>query len=143
MKTRLSTSRIVDVYIQYSGANFGAHIPLLPGCVATASRPTQMLHNIQEAMQWHIEAAQADGDPLDPVFDGPYSLQFHFDPRGMLQYLHGFFTHAGLEKITGIHQKQLQHYASGLKKPRKAQTLKIEQALHQLGAHLQALHLEQ
>ena len=35
-----------------------------------------------------------------------------------------------LEKLTGINQKQLHHYATGLRKPREAQRKKIETALH-------------
>jgi transcriptional regulator with XRE-family HTH domain len=37
---------------------------------------------------------------------------------------------SGLEKITGINQKQLWHYASGLRKPSPATIHKIETGLH-------------
>ena len=53
----------------------------------------------------------------------------------------GIFTNSALERITGINQKQFQHYASGLKKPRAAQAKKIESALHKLGSELLALEL--
>jgi hypothetical protein len=43
--------------------------------------------------------------------------------------------------MTGINQKQLQHYASGLRKPRTQQMKKIESALHQLGNELLAVEL--
>jgi len=45
----------------------------------------------------------------------------------------------GIGKLVGcgcesqIYQKQLQHYASGHSKPRKAQRKKIEEGLHKLG----------
>jgi len=43
--------------------------------------------------------------------------------------------------MTGINQKQLHHYASGLKKPRQEQRKKIETALHKLGEELLAIEL--
>ncbi|WP_205600233.1 MULTISPECIES: hypothetical protein [Sphingobacterium] len=51
------------------------------------------------------------------------------------------FTNAALEKITGINQRQLQHYSSGLKKPRQPQLKKMEERHHHLTAELKALEL--
>ena len=53
----------------------------------------------------------------------------------------GIFSLAGIEKITGINQKQLWHYANGKVTPRRAQVRKIEDALHQLGNELLSIHL--
>ena len=51
----------------------------------------------------------------------------------------GIFTKSGLEKLTGINQKQLWHYANGISRPRQAQKQKIENALHRLGSELMSL----
>jgi hypothetical protein len=53
-----------------------------------------------------------------------------------MDYYKGVFTKAALERITGINQTQLGHYAAGRSKPRKQQILKIEKALHKLGEEL-------
>ena len=45
------------------------------------------------------------------------------------------------EKITGINQKLIHHYATGLKKPREAQRKKIEEGLHALGRELLSIEL--
>lgn len=71
----------------------------------------------------------------------PYELVYQFDTQSLLKYYKGIFTNAALERITGINQKQLQHYASGLKRPRLTQAKKIEQALHKLGDELQSVKL--
>ncbi|NCT93612.1 MAG: type II toxin-antitoxin system HicB family antitoxin [Chitinophagaceae bacterium] len=75
------------------------------------------------------------------VFRGEYELVFKFDVESLFNYYKKIFTHAGLERITGINQRLLQHYASGLKKPRPVQAKKIEYALHDLGRELLALQL--
>jgi hypothetical protein len=68
-------------------------------------------------------------------------IVFKFDTQSFLQYYKGIFTNAAFEKLTGINQKQIQHYASGHRKPRPAQAKKIESALHKLGQELMAVEL--
>ncbi|MBX3255820.1 MAG: helix-turn-helix transcriptional regulator [Chitinophagaceae bacterium] len=59
----------------------------------------------------------------------------------MLNHYKRIFSLAALERITGIDQKYLQHYSSGLKKPRPGRLKKIEKSLHNLGAELMTLEL--
>ncbi|MFN4146196.1 MAG: type II toxin-antitoxin system HicB family antitoxin [Runella sp.] len=68
-------------------------------------------------------------------------IQFKFDTESLLNYYKGIFTPAALSRITGINQRQLQHYASGLKKPRAAQVKKIEAGLHNLAKELLTIDL--
>ena len=70
-----------------------------------------------------------------------YSLVYKFDTASLLNYYKGIFTNSALERITGINQKQIQHYASGHRNPRLEQRLKIESALHNLGKELLAVEL--
>ncbi|OUL60728.1 HicB family protein [Flavobacterium sp. AJR] len=70
-----------------------------------------------------------------------YELVYKFDTASLLSYYKGIFTNSALERITGINQKQIQHYASGHRHPRAEQRLKIENALHNLGKELLAVEL--
>jgi predicted RNase H-like HicB family nuclease len=72
---------------------------------------------------------------------GDYELVYKFDTISLLNYYKGIFTNSALEKITGINQKQLQHYSTGHRKPRVEQREKIENALHSLGKELLAVEL--
>ena len=69
------------------------------------------------------------------------NLFFKFDTESLLEYYKGIFTNAAFERLTGINQMQISHYATGLKKPRKAQAKRIEAALHKLGKELVAIEL--
>ena len=51
------------------------------------------------------------------------------------------YSDEDFERLTGINQKQLWHYANGVTKPRPAQVQKIEKALHKLGEELISLEL--
>lgn len=77
-----------------------------------------------------------------PAFlNKPYKLEYRFDVQSLLNYYNGIFTNAALERMTGINQRQIYHYANGIKKPRPAQKKKIESALHSLGQELIAVEL--
>ena len=73
--------------------------------------------------------------------DSDYELIFKYDIESLFEYYKGIFTNAAFERITGINQKQIQHYSTGHRKPRLTQAKKIETALHKLGSELMAIEL--
>jgi len=75
------------------------------------------------------------------ILKGDYEIEFQYDVQSILSYYASVFTKPALERLTGINQKQLHHYATGLKKPREQQKKKIESALHRLGSELMSVHL--
>lgn len=81
------------------------------------------------------------GENIPPILKGDYEIVFKFDAESFLNFYKRIFTNAALERMTGINQKQFQHYASGLKKPRQAQVKKIETAMHSLGKELMSVEL--
>ena len=125
---------IVDIY--YTGNNFCAFAPILPGCVSTGSSLTEMKKNIQEAIEGHVETSIEFNDPIPEIFKGEYELEFRLTTEALLIAYSDVFTKAALSRITGINQRQLWHYASGMRKPRPAQRKRIEEGLHKLGAEL-------
>jgi len=78
---------------------------------------------------------------LPKALQREYAVKYRFDTQSLLNYYKGVFTNASLEKITGINQKQIQHYASGLKKPRELQKRKIQTGLRNLAKELQSIEL--
>ena len=63
-------------------------------------------------------------------------FEFEYDIDSFLNYYAGVLSKSGLEKITGINQKQLWHYASGHRKPTKNTILKIQKGLHKFAEEL-------
>ena len=52
------------VVIERTPNNFAAYVPDLPGCVATASSREELLKEIREAIEFHIEGMLQDGEPV-------------------------------------------------------------------------------
>ncbi len=55
------------VIIEKAPNNFAAYVPDLPGCVATGSTREDLLEEIREAIEFHIESLKEHGEPVpDP-----------------------------------------------------------------------------
>jgi len=131
----------VNVDIYYTGNNYSAHAPVLLGCVSTASTLEEMKKNIKEAIKFHVESSLADNESIPEVFKGEYELEFKLSTEALLNAYSNIFTKAALSRITGINERQLWHYASGMRKPRPAQRKRIEDGLHKLGDELLSVNI--
>jgi hypothetical protein len=67
-------------------------------------------------------------------------FDFQYDVCSFLQYYSGILSKSGLEKITGINQKQLWHYSSGNRRPKPQTTRKIQERLHHFADDLRQVH---
>jgi predicted RNase H-like HicB family nuclease len=121
--------------------NYSAYIKDIDGVVATGSTIEEIKANLVEAVRLYVETSHDLGCDLPEALKGEYQIVFSMDVKSLLTLYQGIFTKAGLEKLTGINQKQLWHYASGISTPRKAQVLKIEKAIHRLGQELLSIQL--
>ena len=52
------------VVIERTPHNYAAYVPDLPGCVATASTREELLEEIREAVEFHIEGMREDGEAI-------------------------------------------------------------------------------
>lgn len=57
-------------------------------------------------------------------------ITYKYDVPSFLQEYAFAFTLAGLERITGVNQKQLGHYISGFRRPSVKTVKKIENGIH-------------
>lgn len=120
---------------------YSAYIENLDGVVATGSTVDEIKKNLISALDDYVETCKELNLKPPAELTGNYQIDFSMDVKSLLALYDGIFTKSGLERLTGINQKQLWHYANGLSKPRRAQVLKIENALHRLGNELIAIHL--
>ncbi|NIJ54268.1 type II toxin-antitoxin system HicB family antitoxin [Dyadobacter arcticus] len=102
----------------------------------------ETIEEVKQSILECIEIVKSFDDKNIPAaLKGEYELVWKLDVGSFLQYYKGIFNQTGIAKLTGINEKLLNHYASGLKKPRPAQAKKIEMALHRLGNELLSVEL--
>ncbi|MDR1914739.1 MAG: type II toxin-antitoxin system HicB family antitoxin [Clostridiales bacterium] len=132
----------VFVTVGMTENNYSAHVVVGDGiAVATGKTFEELKAQMKEALDFHLESMREDREEIPAEFKAGYELVYRFDTESLLQHYNGIFTNAALERLTGINQRQLQRYASGISKPREEQARKIESALHNLGKELLAVEL--
>ena len=101
-----------------------------------------------------IEACKADIEtsireikeklPMDrwpEQLKGEYELEWKLDAQSFLDYYSDFISLAGMERITGVNQKQLSNYVHHRSKPRRQQVDRIRDGLHKFAHELLSLTL--
>ncbi len=91
-------------------------------------------------MAFYKESALKEGFKYPDWMDGEYTFTYSVDMPSLIAYYVGIgvFTLAGLEKVTGISQKQLWSYLNGTR-PRKAQQERIATGLRALNQDLSTI----
>jgi predicted RNase H-like HicB family nuclease len=129
----------IKIIIEKTKDSYSAYAENVEGVYGAGDTPDEAKKSVEEGIRLLIENNEPKFIPA--ILKGDYELVYKFDTESLLNYFKGIFTNSALERITGINQRLLQHYASGLKKPRAAQNKKIETALHNLGSELLAIQL--
>ena len=96
---------------------------------------------VNEAMQDFLMGYQEMKETVESVGETfqEAEITFKYDVPSFLQDYAYAFTLAGLERITGVNQKQLGHYISGYRKPSEKTIRKIESHIHDFSRQLSAV----
>lgn len=121
--------------------NFSACIEGLDGFVCTATTVEELKKEVVEGLEFHLNGLIEDNDPIPELLKEEYQLEYKWDVESLFYYYNGIFTKSAMEKLTGINQRQLGHYATGHSRPRPQQIEKIQKALRRLGSELMEINL--
>ncbi len=127
----------LKVTIEKGTELFGAWLNDVPGIYGEG----MTVQDTKESLLKSIDLYKEYNTEVPKALQGEVDIEWSFDVQSFLQYYSGIFTKAALERITGVNQKLLGHYASGLKKPRKAQVEKIDTALQNFFGEMNQVHL--
>ena len=129
----------IKVIIERSKDSYSAYGESVDGIWGMGDTVEDAKKSALKSLRLFLDNNEAKNIPKE--LKGKYELAFKLDTQSFFNYYKGIFTNSALERMTGINQRQLQHYASGLKKPRPLQVKKIESALHKLGHELISVEL--
>jgi predicted RNase H-like HicB family nuclease len=129
----------IRIVIEMSSDHYSAYADNVEGIYGGGASVEEAKKSVLDAIELLKQNNAAE--KLPKILKGNYVLVYHMDVPSVLNYYKGIFTLSALERLTGINQKQLQHYATGLRNPRQVQSHKIEEAFHKLGNELLAIEL--
>ena len=72
---------------------------------------------------------------------GEYEIEWKFDVPSFLEYYSNFISLAGMERMTGINQKQLSNYLNHRSVPRAKQADRILSGIHRFARELLSITL--
>ncbi len=108
------------VYVQDNPLPFG----VIGDGKTVAEALTDFENSIEEMHVYYQEQ-----EKIFPEFE----IEYKYDTASFLQQFAYAFTLAGLERITGVNQRQLSHYINGVRRPSRTTVTKIENRLHTFG----------
>ncbi|AYB34821.1 type II toxin-antitoxin system HicB family antitoxin [Chryseolinea soli] len=129
--------RKLRVIISKGPDDYGAWIEKFPGVYGAGETVAEVKKNLKEGLKLYVK----HNEVADWVKNKDYELIYKYDGQSFLNYFKGIFTNAALERISGINQRQINHYATGRKKPRPEQLKKLETGIHKLASELMAVEL--
>lgn len=133
----------IKVLVSWSGENYngGFGDPELGAIVAAGSTLEKFKKEFEDAFEFHIEGLKEGGDRIpEYITAGEYSFVYDLEATALLKEAEKFTTLAAISRVTGINQKQLSHYATGIKQPRPSSRERIIQGLHAIGRMALALY---
>lgn len=128
--------KTITATLEWSKDGYGVWFEEFPNVFSFGETVEQAKENALEAI---ILAFEGQNAPTW-VKEG-FDIDVRFDTASLLNHYQHIFTKRALSKITGINESLLSQYAMGLKKPRPAQSKKIENGLHRLGAEMRSIAL--
>lgn len=108
--------------------------PLNYSCIGNGNTVEEAIADFKTAYEEMKQYYKSAGKEFEEV-----ELSFYYDIPSFLQEFAYAFTLAGLERITGVNQKQLGHYISGYRKPSVKTIRKIEKGIHSFSTQLAAV----
>lgn len=104
----------------------------IPFIYASGKSLDQLKENVLQA----IELYKNENQELPDILKSDFQIAYKMDVATFLAAYKGILSFSALQRITKINQKQLQHYASGLKTPSLKTAKKIESGIHNLAKEL-------
>ncbi|MCE2617538.1 MAG: CopG family transcriptional regulator [Phocaeicola sp.] len=108
--------------------------------VLTAKTYDELMKEIPETLQFHIDGMVADGDDVPEwLRNGDYEFEYVLDTAALIRSCEQYASLAAISRASGVNERLLSHYANGLKKPRAEQRKRIVNGLHEIGRKLIAV----
>jgi hypothetical protein len=129
----------IKITIEKTADFFTAFSENVEGIYAAGDNPIEVKKSVLEAIRILKENNSSENIP--EILKDEFEIVYTWDVPSLLNYYKGILTNSAMERLTGIPQRQIQHYVSGNKSPRPAQIKKIEEGLHKLGEELLEIEL--
>lgn len=124
------------INISASKDSFGAYAENCKGIYAAGDTVEECRRDVFTAIE--LIKKNLPEEQWPDIIKGEFEIEWHYDTQSLLLHFGTLMSLSGLERLTGVHQKQLWSYMHGRSKPRLQQRQRIQAALHDFGRELTA-----
>ena len=139
----MGNKQVIKVYVEWAEKNFSANIgDNVPGAVVIAAKDiNELKKEVEETLRFHVEGMLADGDEVPQwLAKGEYKIEYSYvSVAALIHACEPYTTIAALSRVTDINQRQLSHYANGIRNPRPEQRQRIIDGIHEIGKELMSV----
>ena len=107
-----------------------------PALFGSGETPSAAIEELSQTLALTKEEGKEAAAFYPDWLDGEYEFVTCWNVPDLMSYYAGVITPTALGRLANIHPKQVWAYMHGVSRPRKAQIVKMETALHKLGQEL-------
>lgn len=129
----------IEVKIEKGKDLYAAYSETVTGVWGSGVTAKAAIESLYKSVELFVSGNKPEFIPKE--LQGEYEFVFRYDVPSLVSAYKGILTPPVLESLSGVNQKLIHQYMSGVKKPRPAQRQRIEDALHEFGRKLLAVEL--
>lgn len=129
----------IIMVIEKSSDYYGAYSENCDGIYASGKNVEAIKADTLEAIQLIKKNLPKNRWPAQ--IKGDFEIEWKMEIPSFLEYYSSFMSLAGMERMTGINQKQLSNYLNRRTTPRKKQSDRIREGIHRFAEELLSITL--
>ncbi|WP_321426288.1 type II toxin-antitoxin system HicB family antitoxin [uncultured Bacteroides sp.] len=71
------------VEVSYTGNNYSAYLPILPGCITTGETIDELKKNIKEIVPFHLEGMRESGEQVPEELNSEYEFTYNLSVEAL------------------------------------------------------------
>ena len=130
--------KTLKVIVCKAGKGVSAHLPEVDGYVIARETVEKLKCDLPDGISFHLEGLY--DDERKPWMNEPYHFAFVFqDIPALIDGYSGLISQSSLARISGINESLMRQYVTGIKRPSRKVTQRIESGLKRYADELSSI----
>ena len=130
--------KTLKVIVCKAGKGVSAHLPEIDGFVIARETVEKLKIDLTGGLSFHIEGLYED--EREPWMNESYNFEFVFqDIPALIDGYSGLINQSSLARISGINESLMRQYVTGIKRPSRKVTQRIETGLKKYADELRSI----
>lgn len=130
--------KTLKVIVCKAGKGVSAHLPEIDGFVIARETVEKMKRDLANGLSFHIEGLY--DEERESWMSKPFNFEFVFhDIPALIDGYSGLINQSSLARISGINESLMRQYVTGIKRPSRKVTQRIETGLKKYADELRSI----